>query len=94
MLDQPGPVVLVSRLDENSVDLTLQAWAKTKDFVNARSQLTEDVRTQLIGNGLNIPYPRRDLHVYHYNADGTPLTEIAARAVADEGGDTPANTAS
>ena len=93
VLAQPEPVVQVSRLDENSVDLTLLAWAKTRDFVDARSQLTEDVRTQLIGNGLNIPYPRRDLHVYHYNADGTPLTEIAARSVADEGGSTPAKTA-
>ncbi len=93
VLAQPEPVVQVSRLDENSVDLTLLAWAKTRDFVDARSQLTEDVRTQLIGNGLNIPYPRRDLHVYHYNADGTPLTEIAARSVADEGGSTPAKAA-
>ena len=94
VLAQPEPVVQVARLNENSVDLTLLAWAKTKDFIQARSELTEDVRSQLIGNGLNIPYPRRDLHVYHYNSDGTPLTEIAARAVADEGGDTPANTAS
>lgn len=85
VLKQPEPVVQVTRLSESSVDLTLFAWTKTKDFGDTRSQLTEAVRTQIIGNGLNIPYPQRDLHVYHYNADGTPLTEIITRSVADDG---------
>ena len=85
VLKQPEPVVQVTRLSESSVDLTLFAWTKTKDFGDTRSQLTEAVRTQIIGNGLNIPYPQRDLHVYHYNSDGTPLTEIITRSVADDG---------
>ena len=85
VLKQPAPEVQVTRLSESSVDLTLFAWTKTKDFGDTRSQLTEAVRTQIIGNGLNIPYPQRDLHVYHYNADGTPLTEIITRSVADDG---------
>ena len=85
VLKQPEPAVQVTRLSESSVDLTLFAWTKTKDFGDTKSQLTEAVRTQIIGNGLNIPYPQRDLHVYHYNADGTPLTEIITRSVADDG---------
>ena len=40
---------------------------------------------QLIGNGLSIPYPQRDLHVYHHDADGRPLSELALRGVADDG---------
>ena len=43
------------------------------------------VRTEIIGNGLNIPYPQRDLHVYHHNGDGTPLTDIITKGVADDG---------
>ncbi len=85
ILKTPEPFVQVSRLSESSVDLTLFAWAKTKDFGDARSQVTEAVRTQIIGNGLSLPYPQRDLHVYHHNADGTPLTEIITRSVADDG---------
>lgn len=85
VLPDPAPAVVVTRLGESSVDLTLQAWTKTKDFGQARSELTEAVRTQIIGNGLNIPYPQRDLHVYHHNADGTPLTDILVKSVADEG---------
>ncbi|MGN6224820.1 mechanosensitive ion channel family protein [Pseudoxanthomonas sp.] len=85
VLADPAPAVMVSKLSESSVDLTLQAWVKTKDFGEARSQLTEAVRTDIIGHGLNIPYPQRDLHVYHHNADGTPLTQLITRAVADDG---------
>ena len=43
------------------------------------------MRTEIIGNGLNIPYPQRDLHVYHHNGDGTPLTDIITKGVADDG---------
>ena len=85
VLKTPPPQVVVSRLSESSVDLTLHAWSKNKDFGDAKSQLTEAVRTQIIGNGLSLPYPQRDLHVYHHNADGTPLTEIITRSVADDG---------
>jgi small-conductance mechanosensitive channel len=85
ILQDPEPFVLVTRLSESSVDLTLSAWTKTKDFGQAKSELTEGVRTQIIGNGLNIPYPQRDLHVYHHNADGTPLMDIVTKGVVDDG---------
>jgi hypothetical protein len=34
---------------------------------------------------MSLPSAQRDLHVYHHNADGTPLTEIMTRSVADDG---------
>ncbi|GAB1407421.1 mechanosensitive ion channel [Thermomonas brevis] len=81
----PEPVVRVVNLGESSVDLVLQAFAPNEDFVEARSRLTEAVRNQLIAHGLNIPYPQRDLHVYHRDADGRPLGEILARGATDDG---------
>ncbi|HEX7801645.1 MAG TPA: mechanosensitive ion channel domain-containing protein [Pseudoxanthomonas sp.] len=85
ILKDPAPFVQVTNLGESSVELKLFAFAKNADFGDAKSQVTESVRTEIIGNGLNIPYPQRDLHVYHHNADGTPLTEIITRSVADDG---------
>ncbi|CAN7345112.1 mechanosensitive ion channel [Pseudoxanthomonas sp. LjRoot143] len=85
VLPEPAPSVIVSKLSESSVDLILLAWTKTKDFGETKSDLTEAVRTEIIGNGLNIPYPQRDLHVYHHNSDGTPLTDIITKGVADDG---------
>ena len=85
VLDDPAPAVRVANLGESSVDLVLQAFAANADFVDARSRVVEAVRNQLIGNGLSIPYPQRDLHVYHHDADGRPLSELALRGVADDG---------
>ena len=85
VLDDPAPAVRVANLGESSVDLVLQAFAANADFVDARSRVVEAVRNQLIGNGLSIPYPQRDLHVYHHDADGRPLSELALRGVDDDG---------
>ncbi|GAB3751252.1 mechanosensitive ion channel family protein [Lysobacter olei] len=85
VLREPKPEVLVMNLSESSVDLELRAWVPTEDMVRVRSDLTEGVRDRIIGKGLNIPYPQRDLHVYHHDADGRPLAELLARSVADDG---------
>lgn len=85
VLREPKPEVLVMTLSESSVDLELRAWVATDDLVRVRSELTEGVRDRLIGKGLNIPYPQRDLHVYHRDADGRPLAELLARSVVDDG---------
>lgn len=85
VLDEPAPVVRVLSLGESSVDLVLQAFARNDEFIEARSRVLEAVRNQLVEHGLSIPYPQRDLHVYHRDADGRPLAEVLARGVADDG---------
>lgn len=85
VLDEPEPVARVVNLGESSVDLVLHAFANNADFVEARSRVIEAVRNELIGHGLNIPYPQRDLHVYHSDADGRPIADILLRGVADDG---------
>lgn len=85
ILADPAPFVQVVSLGESSVDLKLFAHCKNMDFGDARSQLIEAVRNQIIESGLSIPYPQRDLHVYHHNPDGTPLTDIITKSVADDG---------
>ena len=76
----PDPVtdVLVSNLGESSVDLTLRAWVATPDYVAARSDLIEAIHRDFARAGVSIPYPQRDLHVYHHDADGRPLPQLAA----------------
>lgn len=85
ILTEPAPSVLVTKLSESSVDLTLHAWCKTTDFGEAKSQLTEGMRSEMISQGMAVPYPRRDLHVYHRNGDGTPLGDVITRSVMDDG---------
>lgn len=85
VLSAPPAEAFVTALGESSVTLELRAWVNTMDYGNARSELTGAVRDRLIERGLNIPYPQRDLHVYHRDADGRPLAEVLARSVVDDG---------
>ncbi|MFY2764807.1 mechanosensitive ion channel family protein [Arenimonas sp. MALMAid1274] len=78
VLADPAPDVLVTGLGESSVDLVLRAWVETPDFVTTKSDLTEAVTRDFTQAGVSIPYPQRDLHVYHHDADGRPLAQITA----------------
>jgi small-conductance mechanosensitive channel len=82
VLDDPAAEVLVTGLGESSVDLVLRAWVNTPDYIATQSELTEALRNRFFEAGLSIPYPQRDLHVYHHDADGRPLEQITA-AVSD-----------
>lgn len=93
VLDEPSPLVQVTKLGDSSVELVLFAFTRNEDYGEARSRMVEAVRNQLIGNGLNIPYPRRDLHVFHSDADGQPILDSLLRARAGspaDGRDEPA----
>ena len=68
VLDEPESDVLVSGLAESSVQLTLRAWVSTADVLTAKSELLEGIHREIRDRGLSIPYPQRDLHVYHHGA--------------------------
>ena len=89
VLDEPAADVLVSNLGESSVDLTLRAWVGTPDYITARSDLIEAIHRDFTRAGVSIPYPQRDLHVYHHDADGRPLPQILAAVVDPDPASTP-----
>ncbi|QNP40672.1 mechanosensitive ion channel family protein [Lysobacter solisilvae (ex Woo and Kim 2020)] len=85
VLADPVPEVWVTALAESSVNIELRAWVDTPNYGVVRSELMEAIRNGILGRGLNIPYPQRDLHVYHRDGDGRPLADLLARSVADDG---------
>ncbi|WP_080932427.1 mechanosensitive ion channel family protein [Xanthomonas albilineans] len=89
LLKTPAPFVQVAKLGESTVDLTLFAYAKNSDFGTAKSTTLEQIRNQLLENGLSIPYPQRDLHVYHHAVDGTLIADPLRKSVTDNGESTP-----
>lgn len=82
VLAEPAPEVLVAGLGESSVDLVLRAWVDTPDFVATRSDLTEAVHRSFGENGISIPFPQRDLHIYHHDGEGKllPLGQVVTLA--------------
>lgn len=84
VLADPAPEVLVTALAESSVNLVLRAWVQTPDFVEVRSDLTEAVHRSFGEHGISIPFPQRDLHIYHHDGEGKalPITQVVTLAEA------------
>jgi len=66
VLKDPAPVVLVSELADSSVNLILRAWAPAGDYWPVFFDTTEKVKKQFDAEGISIPFPQRDIHVYEH----------------------------
>lgn len=64
VLEDPAPVVLVSELAESSVNLTVRVWTTVDDYWNYYFDTTETVKKRFDQEGINIPFPQRDVHIY------------------------------
>jgi len=83
VLVEPVADVLVTGLGESSVNLVLRAWVSTPDVLEAKSELLEGMHAALRQHGLSIPFPQRDLHVYHHGK--APPESSPLRDVVDDG---------
>ena len=63
ILKDPAPVILVSELGESSVDLAVRPWVKSEDFLMARSNLLETIKSEFDAAGITIPFPQRHVHM-------------------------------
>ena len=63
-LEEPAPQVFVSALADSSVNVRMRAWYMTDIYWNVYWQMLEDIKIALDENGLNIPFPQRDVHLY------------------------------
>lgn len=63
-LKDPEPVVVVTGLGDNSVDLSLRFWAKTEDYWDLNFDTQEKLKTELEDAGISFPFPQRDVHLF------------------------------
>ncbi|MGA6925470.1 MAG: mechanosensitive ion channel domain-containing protein [Desulfosarcina sp.] len=62
----PEPVVVVSELADNSVNLTARVWSSSADYWDIFFDTTEKVKKAFDANGVSIPFPQRDVHLYEH----------------------------
>jgi small conductance mechanosensitive channel len=68
ILAEPAPLVAVDALGASSVDLVVRPWVSTPDYWNVRRDLIKALKEGLEAAGCTIPYPQRDVHLFHENA--------------------------
>ncbi len=59
----PEPLIVVSELADNSVNLTVRVWTDASDMWKVRFALIEAVKLAFDANGVSIPYPQRDIRI-------------------------------
>jgi len=64
ILKDPPPQIAVSELAESSVNFVLRPWVNTADYWNVFFDTTEAVKRRFDAEGIGIPFPQRDVHLF------------------------------
>ncbi|MFB6317050.1 mechanosensitive ion channel family protein [Saccharicrinis sp. FJH54] len=65
ILDDPELVVAVRSLGDSSVNITTRSWVRTVEYWQVYFDIVENVKKALDNNGITIPFPQRDVHLYN-----------------------------
>ncbi|PWE00153.1 mechanosensitive ion channel family protein [Marinilabilia rubra] len=64
ILKDPEPFIAVSNLGDSSVDLVTRVWANAGDYWGIFFDMQETVKKEFDRQGISIPFPQRDVHLY------------------------------
>lgn len=68
--DNPPPKVVVRNFGESSVDLQVRVWIEdARQRMNTISAITDQVKTAFDKAGIEIPFPKRDVHIINTTAE-------------------------
>lgn len=59
VMENPAPWAKVTALGDSAVNLTLRAWVKASDYVDARPDMIKVVKQRLEAEGFSFPYPHQ-----------------------------------
>jgi small conductance mechanosensitive channel len=65
VLKSPEPVISVHELADSSVNFVCRPWVKTTDYWDVYWDLTRTVKQRFDKDGVSIPFPQRDVHLYN-----------------------------
>ena len=69
VLKAPAPIIKVNTLGESSVDFIVRPWVRTDDYVDVMRDCTREVKMRFDAEGINIPFPQRDIHLHIVGTD-------------------------
>jgi small conductance mechanosensitive channel len=66
VLKDPAPAIAVSELADSSVNFVVRPWVKASDYWGVHNDTHEAVKKAFDAQGISIPFPQRDVHVYQH----------------------------
>ena len=71
VLKDPEPVIRLHELGDSSVNFVVRPWSKTSDYWDVYWDVTREVKRRFDEEGISIPFPQRDVHIYREDGDQT-----------------------
>ncbi len=66
ILKDPAPMVAVAELADSSVNFTVRLWVNSADYWGVYFDMTEAVKLRFDEEGISIPFPQQDVHMYQH----------------------------
>jgi small conductance mechanosensitive channel len=70
VLKDPAPVIRLHELGDSSVNFVVRPWSKTGDYWDVYWDITREVKRRFDQEGISIPFPQRDVHIYREDGGG------------------------
>ena len=67
ILKDPAPMVVVSSLGDSSVNIVARAWVESPNYWPVFFDAQEKIKVAFDQEGISIPFPQRDIHLYNNN---------------------------
>jgi small conductance mechanosensitive channel len=64
VLKDPEPIVKLHELGDSSVNFICRPWTRPDDYWNVYWDITREVKRRFDAEGVSIPFPQRDVHIY------------------------------
>lgn len=71
VLKEPEPVVKLHELADSSVNFVCRPWVKPDDYWDVYWDITRAVKRRFDAEGVSIPFPQRDVHIYQETTSTT-----------------------
>jgi len=82
ILKDPEPMIRLHNLGDSSVDFVVRPWTKTDNYWTVFWDITRTVKKRFDQEGVSIPFPQRDVHIYQKPApDTSAAAEVRSPAV-------------
>jgi small conductance mechanosensitive channel len=72
ILKDPAPTVALVELADSSVNFVVRPWVNTADYWNVYFATHEAIKKRMDAEGIHIPFPQRDVHLYRHNEGSQP----------------------
>jgi small conductance mechanosensitive channel len=64
----PAPFIGLTEMADSSVNLVVRVWADTPNYWPIYFDMMEEVKKTFDAEGISIPFPQRDVHLYNQKA--------------------------